>query len=119
MRRVVPCALLPAFSPIFATAPFVQATVTVPVPSSGAVALAATGSYAPKLTGDVVIVQFLFTLALTVIDAVDDCASSVAYSTGNAARPAARIRMRRIAASRTRAPLPQESGPPEGQEIRD
>ena len=44
IRRVVPWALPPTPKPTLAGAPFVQATVTVPMPSSGAVALAATES---------------------------------------------------------------------------
>ena len=44
IRRVVPWALPPGLKPTLAAAPFVQVTVTVPMPSSGAVALAATGS---------------------------------------------------------------------------
>ncbi len=44
IRRVVPWALPPGFKPTLAAAPFVHVTVTVPMPSSGAVALAVTAS---------------------------------------------------------------------------
>jgi hypothetical protein len=49
----------------FVLAPVVHVTVTVPLPLSGVVALVTTGSYAPKATGAVVILQFAATVAVT------------------------------------------------------
>jgi hypothetical protein len=55
---------------IFGAEPLVQAMLTAPTALSGAVALASSDSYRPKLTALVLIVQFGSTLALTVITAV-------------------------------------------------
>ncbi len=65
MRRVDPDALLPRPRPIVGAEPFVHAIVTAPVPVFAADALATTGSYVPKSTIVVEIVQFAFTCACT------------------------------------------------------
>src|SRR5579872_1665860 len=65
MRREPPDRLLPAPRSTVAEAPFVQATVTVPVPLRAVVALTTTGSYAPNATGDVLMVQTAATEAET------------------------------------------------------
>jgi hypothetical protein len=68
IARVVPLALaelFPALSPMVGAAPFVQATSTDPAASSATLALAVTGSYAPKARVVEVMVQLLVTLAVT------------------------------------------------------
>src|SRR5919108_2922833 len=65
MRRVLPDAFDPRPSPTVAVAPLVQATVTVPVLSRSVDAWATTGSYEPKATAAVLMVQLLVTVALT------------------------------------------------------
>src|SRR4029078_7343366 len=65
MRRVPPDAFDPRPSPTVGATPFVQATVTVPVPSRFVDAWATTGSYAPKPGAAVLMVQLLVTVALT------------------------------------------------------
>src|SRR4029077_9806360 len=65
MRREPADRLAPLPRSIVAAVPLVQATVTLPVPRRSVAALADTGSYAPKATGDVEIVQFADTLAVT------------------------------------------------------
>jgi hypothetical protein len=70
MRRVDPDALLPRSRPAVAVAPFVHATLTVPVPSSAVEAFATTGSYEPKFRGLVLTVQLTETVTDTVNVAV-------------------------------------------------
>jgi hypothetical protein len=65
MRRVLPVALFPKPRPIVVVAPLVHAIVTVPVPSSGLDAFVTTGSYAPNARAAVLMVQLLFTEAVT------------------------------------------------------
>src|SRR5262245_1390341 len=68
MARVVPEALaelFPALSPIVVEAPLVQVMSTEPAASSGVVAWATSGSYAPNASVVEVIVQLLVTLAVT------------------------------------------------------
>ena len=55
---------------IFGAEPLVQAMLTAPAALRGAVALACSDSYRPKLTALVLIVQFGLTIALTVSTAV-------------------------------------------------
>ena len=77
MRRMLPDAFDPRPSPTVATAPLVQATITVPVPSRLVEACATTGSYEPKASAAVLIVQLLVTVALTPRFAVAVAAEAV------------------------------------------
>src|SRR5215510_12595037 len=65
MRRMLPDAFDPSPSPTVGATPLVQATVTVPVPSRFVAACVTTGSYEPKVSAAVLIVQLLVTVALT------------------------------------------------------
>jgi len=78
-------------------APFVHATVNVPLPSRSAVALATTGSYAPKDSVPAVTMQLTETVAETVRFAVAVAAETEDDETQKAAATA------RAAAAQTRA----------------
>jgi hypothetical protein len=65
MRRVLPDGFDPRPRPTVDVAPFVQETMTVPVPSRSAEAWATTGSYEPNARAAVLIVQLLATEAPT------------------------------------------------------
>src|SRR6266545_4760963 len=65
MRREPPERLPPLPRSIVATVPLVQATLTLPDAVRSVLAFATTGSYAPKATGEVVMVQFAATDEVT------------------------------------------------------
>jgi hypothetical protein len=65
MLRWPETACNPAASVMFGAEPLVQAIETEPLPLSALAALATTGSYGPKATGEVLIVQLAATEALT------------------------------------------------------
>src|SRR5436190_1509654 len=78
MRRVLPLTLVPRPRPTVMPVEFlVQVTTTVPVPTLSAAALAPTGSYPPKPTAVVEIVQFVLTLAVTLRLLVEEPAEAV------------------------------------------
>src|SRR5947207_14218906 len=81
MRRVPPEKLPPLARSVVAGVPLVQATFTLPVAVRSVAALARTGSYAPKATGDVVIVQTAATDAEILRLAVADAAKAGAEMT--------------------------------------
>src|SRR5262249_22172870 len=86
MRRTEPEALLPRPRPTVVEAPLVQVIVTEPEVSRGEEALVTIGSYAPKATAPVEIVQTFATLAETPTLAVADPAEAGEAARASAAR---------------------------------